>query len=112
MLFAFTIVFALIAATSVVYLRDIRHLLPLILQVGIIVTPIAYGFDAIPSNLRPWYSLANPLAPVIDGFRRVLLYGSGPQWDLVGLGALTAGVGLVGGYVMFKRLEIGLADIA
>lgn len=111
-LFAWTIAFALIVATAVVYLRDLRHLLPLVLQVGIIATPVAYGFDVIPGHLRPWYSLANPLAPVIDGFRRVLLYGGAPQWDLVGLGALTAGVGLIGGYALFKRLEIGLADIA
>jgi ABC-type polysaccharide/polyol phosphate export permease len=111
-MYAWTIAVALMVATLVVYLRDLRHLLPLVLQVGIIATPVAYGFDAIPGHLRPWYSLANPLAPVIDGFRRVLLYGAAPRWDLVGLGALTAGVGLVAGYTLFKRLETGLADIA
>ncbi|MDP9332706.1 MAG: ABC transporter permease [Actinomycetota bacterium] len=110
--YAWTIAVALIVATAVVYLRDLRHLLPIVLQVGIIATPVAYGFDAIPGGQRRWYSLANPLGPVIDGFRRVLLYDRAPQWGLVGLGALSAGLGLVVAYAVFKRLETGLADIA
>jgi ABC-type polysaccharide/polyol phosphate export permease len=111
-LYAWTIAVALIVATAVVYLRDLRHLLPIVLQVGIIATPVAYGFDAIPGGQRLWYSLVNPLGPVIDGVRRVLLYDRGPQWGFVGLGALSAGVGLVVAYAVFKRLETGLADIA
>jgi ABC-type polysaccharide/polyol phosphate export permease len=111
-MYAWTIAVSLIVATAVVYLRDLRHLLPIVLQVGIIATPVAYSFDAIPSGQRWWYSLANPLGPVIDGFRRILLYDLAPQWRLVGLGALSAGVGLVVAYAVFKRLETGLADIA
>jgi ABC-type polysaccharide/polyol phosphate export permease len=103
---------ALIASASVVYLRDVRHLLPIVLQLGVIATPIAYGLDVIPAGARAWYSAANPIAPVIDGFRRILLAGEYPRWNLVGPAALSAAVLLVVAYALFKRLEVGFADIA
>jgi ABC-type polysaccharide/polyol phosphate export permease len=109
---AFTVGVSLLASVLVVYLRDLRHLLPLLLQMGLLATPVAYGLDAIPPQWRVWYSFLNPLAPVIDGVRRVLLDGQSPRWDLVAAGATTATVVLVGGYLLFKRLETGLADIA
>ena len=51
----------------VVFSRDIRHALPLFLQVGLLVTPVAYGFDVVPVELRWVYSIVNPLGPIIDG---------------------------------------------
>src|SRR5207245_6600278 len=81
---AWTVAIALIVSASVVYLRDVRHLLPIVLQLGIIATPVAYGLAVIPRSARGWYSVVNPLAPVIDGFRRVLLFGTYPRWSLMG----------------------------
>ena len=94
------------------YLRDVRHLLPIVLQLGVIATPIAYGLDVIPAGVRGWYCAANPIAPVIDGFRRILLEGEYPRWNLVGPAALSAAVLVVLAYALFKRLEVGFADIA
>jgi ABC-2 type transport system permease protein/lipopolysaccharide transport system permease protein len=109
---AFTVGLSLLASVLVVYFRDLRHLLPLLLQMGLLVTPVAYGLTSIPRRWQLWYAFLNPLAPVIDGLRRVLLYGQAPEWGLVAAGATTAAVVLVGGYLLFKRLETGLADIA
>jgi len=72
----------------------------------------AYGLEAVPERFRVWYSALNPLAPVIDGYRRTVLFGKAPQWHLLAPGALTATVVLVGGYLLFKRLEGGIADVA
>jgi ABC-2 type transport system permease protein/lipopolysaccharide transport system permease protein len=41
-----------------------------------------------------------------------VLYGQDPPWRLVGPSAVAAAVWLVGGYLMFKRLEAGIADVA
>lgn len=109
---AFALGVSLLLSVSVVYLRDIRYLVPMLLQVGLFLTPIGYSLDAIGADVRPLYSLVNPLAPVIDGYRRVILYGQAPHWDLVGLGALGALIYLVVGYTVFKRLEGGIADVA
>jgi ABC-type polysaccharide/polyol phosphate export permease len=109
---AFTAGVSLLLAILVVYLRDLRHALQLILQIGLLVTPIAYGFDAIPSDLRWLYALVNPLGPVIDGYRRTVLQNQAPQWGYVGLAALTSTIVLLAGFWVFKRLEGGVIDYA
>jgi len=112
LLVGWTTAVSLVVAAAVVYWRDVRHLLPIALQLGVIATPIAYSIDAISQPWRSWYSFLNPLGPIIDGARRVLLQGVSPQWDLVGLAAVSTMLALVGGYLLFKRLEVGFADIA
>ena len=109
---AFVLGVALVASVGVVYARDLRHLNPIVLQIGLFATPVAYGMEGIPSGWRLAYSVVNPMAAVIDGLRRTVLWGSPPRWDLLAAASLGAAAVLVGGYVLFKRLETGLADIA
>lgn len=109
---AFTTGVTLIISAIVVYLRDVRQALPLLLQIGLFATPVAYGLDLVPESLVRLYCAINPLAAVIDGYRRVVLYGLPPRWDLVGIAAATSIVVLAGGYSLFKRLETGFADVA
>jgi ABC-type polysaccharide/polyol phosphate export permease len=108
----FTLGVTLVFAISVVYLRDVRHALPLIMQVGLLATPVAYSLDVIPPEWRPLYSLANPLGPVIDGYRRALLENRAPEWDLLGLAAITTVLVLSLGFWLFKRLEGGVIDVS
>ena len=109
---AFTVGVTLIVAGTIVYLRDVRQALPIILQLGLFATPVGYRFDRIPSSVRPLYALVNPLGPVIDSYRRAILEGKPPVWGMLGLAAVSATVYLVGGYALFKRLEAGFADVA
>lgn len=109
---AFTVGLTMIVSAIMVYMRDLRHALPIILQVGLFATPVAYGIDIVPSSIRPLYAALNPLAPVIDGYRRSVLFGLAPDWTLVIPGAVTATVVLVAGYLLFKKLETGFADVA
>jgi ABC-type polysaccharide/polyol phosphate export permease len=108
----FTVGVGLMLSVLVVYLRDIRHALSLILQIGLLLTPVAYGFDEIPSQFRWIYSLVNPLGPVIDGYRRTILLDEAPQWLYTGLGALGATVYLVLGFWLLRRLEGGIVDVS
>ena len=109
---AFTFGVTLIMSAVLVFLRDLRHVLPIILQLGLFATPVAYGMDVVAPSLRVLYSTLNPLAPVIDGYRRTILLGLPPDWRLLGPGAVTALLLLGVGYVVFKRLEPGFADYA
>ncbi len=43
---AFTLGFVLIISTVVIFLRDLRHVLPILLQLGIFATPVAYADGA------------------------------------------------------------------
>ena len=103
---------ALVLSSVTVYLRDVRHLIPIVLQLGLFATPVAYSLDVIPANFRLLYSFANPVAPVIDGIRRTMLLGLMPRWDLLFAGAVSSLLLVLFGYRLFKRLERGLADVA
>lgn len=107
----FTLAVVLLYSIVVVYFRDLRNALSFLLQFGLFATPVAYGFDAVPSAWRPLYALLNPLGPVLDGYRRTLLLGLPPRWPLLGLAAASATALLVAAIVTFKRLETGIADL-
>lgn len=109
---AFALGVALVISAVIVYLRDLRHALPIILQLGLFATPVAYGMAEIPEDLQVAYVTLNPLAAVIDGYRRTVLLGLPPDWALVLPAAISTLVVLVGGYLIFKRLETGFADVA
>jgi ABC-type polysaccharide/polyol phosphate export permease len=109
---AFTFGLTLIMSAVLVFFRDLRHALPVILQLGLFATPVAYGMNDVPASVRVVYSALNPLAPVIDGYRRTILWGQPPDWHLLLPGAAVSLVVLVVGYAVFKRMEPGFADYA
>ena len=109
----FTLAVTLLVSGVLVYLRDLRQALPLLLQLGLFATPVAYGIeDVVPAAWRPLYCFLNPMAAVIDGYRRTVALGLPPRWGLLGLGALSTTIFLVISYNVFKRLETGFADAA
>jgi lipopolysaccharide transport system permease protein len=61
----------LITALNVKY-RDMRYIIPFVIQFGLYVSPVGFSSDVVPENIRVWYSL-NPVVGVIDGFRWCLL---------------------------------------
>jgi ABC-2 type transport system permease protein/lipopolysaccharide transport system permease protein len=109
---AFTVGATLVLSSLVVYLRDLRQILPLALQFALFATPVAYSFDQIDPAWQPVASAVNPLAPIIEGYRHTVLLGTPPDWGLVGIAAAAAATWLAGGYLVFKRLETGFADVA
>jgi ABC-type polysaccharide/polyol phosphate export permease len=109
---AFTFGVTLVTSALLVFFRDLRHVLPITLQLGLFATPVAYNLSVVPASLQVLYSVANPLAPVIDGYRRSVLLGMAPDWHLLLPGAISALVVLALGYAVFKRLEPGFADYA
>jgi ABC-2 type transport system permease protein/lipopolysaccharide transport system permease protein len=113
-LVAFTIGVTLALAAIVVYMRDLRVALPLVLQLALFVTPVAYAASTIAKTRTEViaYSVINPLVPVMNGLRETVLMGHNPDWTLQIIGIASGTVVLVAGFLLFKRLETGLADIA
>jgi ABC-type polysaccharide/polyol phosphate export permease len=109
---AFTVGVTLIISAVVVYLRDLRHALPIMLQLGLFVTPVAFPLDVVPTSLRGLYVALNPLAGVIDAYRRTVLFGQPPRLGLLAIAATGAAVTVLGGYLGFKRMEAAIADVA
>lgn len=111
-LLAFSLGVTLLVAGTIVYFRDLRQALPLILQLGLFATPVAYGMEFIPERYWTIYVVFNPLAAVIEGIRGTFLFHRSPDLALLVPAALSASVWLVVGYVVFKRLETRFADVA
>ncbi len=108
-------------AALVVYLRDLLQVMGIVMSLGLFATPIIWPLSKLQNisygplhhwDLRPYYVVFNPLGAVIDNIRRTLLLGQSPEWPLVGLAALSACAYFFLGYRIFKRLEIGFADIS
>lgn len=100
----------LVTSALNVFYRDIKFLVPLAVQLGMFVTPVIYASSMIPAHLRVWYML-NPMAVVVDGFRRVLLSGQPPELTTLCLStALVTGLWVVS-YGYFKRAEVRFADL-
>jgi lipopolysaccharide transport system permease protein len=90
--------------------RDIGVAMPLLLQVWMFSSPVIYPLDAIPAAWRPLYTL-NPMAGIVDGFRRAVLQGLPPDPAALGASAAIVAVGLPAAYLWFKHVDATLADI-
>lgn len=103
---------ALICFTSAihVYYRDIAHAMPLLVQIWLFASPVVYPMSVVPAHVLPWYRL-NPMAVLMEGYRRALLAGQAP--DLVALGVGFGGVLalLIAAYLFFKRAERTFGDV-
>jgi lipopolysaccharide transport system permease protein len=91
--------------------RDLRHALPLVLQLGMFVSPVAYTTAAIVPQKWTWLYEYNPLVGPLDGFRWALLQGApavSASAEAKSL-AITA-VLLVIGLVFFARMERTIVD--
>lgn len=100
----------MVAASLMVSYRDVQYIVPVMTQLLLYATPVAYGMQAVPEPLRPLV-LVNPLAGIIEGFRWSLLSTSSP--DPAGLAySVVASLGLFAvGVVTFQRMERRFADV-
>lgn len=98
-----------LAALNVKY-RDVRFVVPFLVQVWLFASPVVY---AVTSLAEPWRSLygLNPMTSVVEGFRWAL--AGGPPLDGVTAGlSVTSGTAiLVLGLLYFHRTEKFFADV-
>lgn len=93
-----------------VFFRDIRFIIPLLIQIWMYATPIVYPAALVPDRLKPLYNL-NPMVGIIESYRAILLMGLPPVWSTLSLGIIVSTVLLVVGYFFFKRVEPMFVDI-
>jgi lipopolysaccharide transport system permease protein len=66
-----------LASINVIF-RDTQHIVGVLLQLMMFVTPVFYSLEKVPSSLRPWFYL-NPMVGVVQSWRAVLLDGAWPD---------------------------------
>ncbi|MEP7285113.1 MAG: ABC transporter permease [Chloroflexota bacterium] len=118
-----------------VYFRDVRYVIPFLIQFWLFATPIAYSSSLIQNNvLRTLYGI-NPMVGVVEGFRWALLGTTNIQilnpFDLLTNSGFHAAVQqtssapgpiilvstlvvfllLISGALYFRRMETTFADV-
>jgi lipopolysaccharide transport system permease protein len=97
-----------LAAVNVRY-RDVTMAMPLLLQAWLFVSPVIYPISAVPERWRGLY-LLNPMAGVVDSFRRAVVEGRPPDPVALGWAAVAAAAALPVAYLWFKHADATLAD--
>jgi lipopolysaccharide transport system permease protein len=90
--------------------RDVRLVVPTIVQLVFYATPIMYSASVVPQRWRLLYHL-NPFLGIIDGFRWSIIAGAHPpdigdlSWSIA-----FAAICIVTGLMLFARLETFAVD--
>ncbi len=99
---------ALLSALTVSY-RDFRYVIPFLVQLWMYASPVVYPMSLIPEKYRLLAAL-NPMAGLLDGFRRSLL-GQSIRWDLAAVSTTVTVAVLLAGLLYFRRVERRFVDV-
>ena len=90
--------------------RDVKYTVPLILQLGLFVTPILYPSRLVPDNLRLLLA-ANPLTGLIEAFRACVMPNAPFDPRLLAWSGIMTVIVCGAGIVYFRKTERVLADV-
>jgi lipopolysaccharide transport system permease protein len=99
----------LVLSAVQVRFRDVGVALPIALQLLMFISPVLYPLGAVPSTWRPFY-LLNPLAGLIDGFRRSVL-GIPVDVPALLIATVVTAAALPLAYTVFKYADVTVADV-
>ena len=108
-LFLMTYSMGLILSVSFVYLRDLKHVLGIFIQLCFYGTPILYEHSMVPEKYA-WALDVNPLAPVFMSIHDVLMRGHLPQLKQQILIAGWAGALYLASALFYRKLGSGIVE--
>jgi lipopolysaccharide transport system permease protein len=98
-----------LSALNALY-RDVRYVLPFLVQFWMFASPVAYPSSLVPAKWRWLYGL-NPMAGVIEGFRWALTGHGQPPGVLLAASSAAVGLLVFGGLIYFHAVEGKIADV-
>ena len=98
-----------LSALNAIY-RDVRYVVPFLVQFWMFASPVAYPSSLVPEKWRWLYGL-NPMAGVIDGFRWSLTGTGDPPSRMLFVSSAVAIAVLIGGLMYFQKMETTVADV-
>ncbi|MGH9387906.1 MAG: ABC transporter permease [Vicinamibacterales bacterium] len=104
----FTTSVGLLLAMGNLYYRDVKYLFEVVITVWMFSTSVIYPVDQIAGTLGLMLRL-NPMTPIIDAYRAVLLLGEAPS-AAFGAAAAFSVVALLGSWLLFHRTEFQFAE--
>ena len=91
--------------------RDIRYVVPFLVQFGLYVSPVGFSSSIVPEKWQLIYAL-NPMVGVIEGFRWAII-GKGAAINMAGFVLSMAIVTflMIMGIAQFRKMEKQFADV-
>ena len=98
-------------AAATVRFRDVRFIIPFLVQFGLFISPVGYSSFLLPEKWQ-WVYFLNPMAGIIEGFRWSCFGAYHENLPLaILLSAVMTGIILVSGFQFFRKMERTFADI-
>src|SRR6266403_3830378 len=98
-----------LSALNALY-RDVRYVIPFLVQFWMFASPVAYPSTLVPEKWRWLYGL-NPMAGVIDGFRWALTGHGQPPGILLAASSAAVVFLVFSGFVYYHAVEGTIADV-
>ena len=93
-----------------VLFRDVRFVVPLLLQIWFFLTPVIYSASQVPQKYQIIFKV-NPLVSLIENFRTVTIYAKSPNVGDILLYFFVSAFIFIAGYWFFKHNEKIFADV-
>jgi lipopolysaccharide transport system permease protein len=98
-----------LGALNVKY-RDVRYILPFLIQVLFFLSPVIYTAASLPKRFAPWLMI-NPLFGIINGVRDSLPSFHNISWSNFGLAIVVTLIIFIIGLFVFNNLEREFSDL-
>ena len=93
-----------------IYRRDMLYGIPHIMQVWLVLTPVIYSANEYTGALELAHYL-NPTVGIIDGFRKVLVFGQAPDAGSLLSGLIISLLALAVAYPLYHHMSRYFADV-
>lgn len=93
-----------------VFLKDIGHALPFLLQIWFFASPVFYPASMVPREFKV-LALWNPMTGLIEGYRAALLFGQQPPLDSFVPSMIVTILVLAIGLFLFRKVDGVVADL-
>lgn len=107
--FIFIFGLALIFSSLYVKYRDLEHIVNVLTFVWFYLTPIVFPITIFPEQIGEMVGY-NPMVPIIESFRDILLNGTPPDWNRLLYSLIVGVIVLIVGVLLFEKCEKTFAE--
>ena len=93
-----------------VQFRDIRYVIPFVIQIWLFVSPVIYPVSLVREKWQ-WVLAVNPMVGIIHAYRSSLLGHQPIDWPLLGISTVSIVALFLSGLYSFRRMERTFADV-
>ena len=105
----FTAATALVISMANLFYRDVKYLFEIVAVVWMFLSSVLYPVELLGGRTGR-LMLLNPMTPIIDGYRRTILYGQSPFTPAFAFATVVSFLLLAIAWIVFHRAEFEFAE--